>query len=79
MTRITIEAIKDKDFPVLKNYLESLGLKYQVNGHHDLLYNDEVKNTLDERFHDCQKGTIGMVCAEESQKKIQALLADKSK
>jgi hypothetical protein len=78
MTTITVEIDKDKDVSALKEFIGRLGLKYHVEDNEALLYTDEIKITLDKRYADYQSGKE-MVSAEESQQKIQALLAAKSK
>lgn len=79
MTTITVEIGKDRDLSAIKDFIGQLGLKYQVEEREGLLYTDEVKNMLDTRYNDYQEGTIEMVSANESQKKIQDLLAAKIK
>jgi hypothetical protein len=79
MTTLTIEIDKDKDLSALKDFIGKLGLQYQVEKRAGLLYTDEVKNELDKRYADYRDGTVEIVSAEESQAKIQALLAVKGK
>jgi hypothetical protein len=79
MTTITVEIDKDKDLLALKEFAGRLGLKYQVEEREGILYTDEVKDMLDKRYHDYREGVVEMVSAEESQKKIQDLLAAESK
>jgi hypothetical protein len=78
MTTITVEIDKDKDLLALKEFAGRLGLKYQVEEREGILYTDEVKGMLDKRYHDYREGLVEMVNAEESQKKIQDLLAAES-
>ncbi len=79
MTTLTVEIGKDKDLLALKEFADGLGLKYQVEEREGMLYTDEVKNMLDKRYHDYHEGMVATVSADESQKKIQDLLAAKSK
>jgi hypothetical protein len=78
MTTLTVEIDKDKDLSALKEFIGRLGLKYAVEDNDGLLYTDEVKSELDKRYQDYLEG-MEMVSAEESKKKIQILLATKSK
>jgi len=78
MTTITVEIDKDKDLSALKEFIGRLGLKYHVEDEEALLYTDEVKIMLDKRYADYQDGKE-MVRAEESQQRIQSLLAGKRK
>jgi hypothetical protein len=77
MTTITVEIDKDKDLLDLKKFIDQLGLKYQVEENEDLLYADELKNSLDKRYSDYTSGLVDMVSSSESQEKIQTLLAAK--
>ena len=75
MTTITVEIGKDKDLSALKEFIGRLGLNYHVDEREGLLYTEDVKNMLDKRYNDYLEGAVEMVSAEESQKKIQDLLA----
>jgi hypothetical protein len=79
MTTLTVKIDKDKDLSALKELIGQLGLKYQVDEIKGLLYTTEVKNELDRRYAEYQEGNVEMVSANESKKKIQALLTTESK
>lgn len=73
MTTKTVEIKKEKDFSALKEFMAQLALNYYVDGGKQLIYTDEVKATLDNRYADYKNG-IKMVSAEEGQQEIQLLL-----
>ncbi|WP_428328907.1 hypothetical protein [Mucilaginibacter sp.] len=75
MTTITVEIDKDNDLLALKQLMGKLGLKYQINENNDLLYGSDVKALLDKRYTDFKSGEINMVNQQESQHKIQQILA----
>ena len=75
MTTLTVEIDKDKDLSAVKEFIGRLGLKYHEEDTEGLLYTDEIKNVLDERYDDYLKGKVDLVGATESQKRIQDLLA----
>lgn len=79
MTTFTVEIDKDKHLSALKEFVDNLGLNYQVDEREGLLYTDEVKNLLDKRYQDYKDGLVELLSAEESQKKIKDLLASKSR
>jgi len=74
MTTLTVEINKDKDLLALKEFIGQLGLKYEIEENGALLYTDEVKKTLDNRYSDYKAGNVIMISAEESKKRVQALL-----
>ena len=76
MTTITVEIDKKEDLSNLTEYIDRMGLKYEVDEHVGLLYTDEIKNTLDERYDDYKNG-IDLVTQADSQQKINELLASK--
>jgi hypothetical protein len=78
MTTITVEIDKDQDLSAVKDFVAELGLKYQIEENETLLYTKEIKDELDKRYDDYQKGKVELVSSEESQSKIQALLSSKS-
>ena len=79
MTTFTVEIDKDKHLSALKEFVDNLGLNYQVDEREGLLYTDEVNNLLDKRYQDYKDGLVELLSAEESQKKIKDLLASKSR
>lgn len=79
MTTLTIEIDKDNDLSALKEFIDQLGLKYEVAENNVLLYTDEMKNMLDKRYADYKEGITEMVSKDESRERVQALLATKSK
>lgn len=76
MTTLTIEIDKKEDLSSLTEYIKRLGLRYEVDEDEELVYTDEVKNMLDERYDDCVND-INMISAEESKKEIRDLLASR--
>ncbi|MCO5945565.1 hypothetical protein [Mucilaginibacter flavidus] len=76
MTTITVEIDKKEDLSNLTEYINRLGLKYEVDDNEGLLYTDDVKNTLDERYDEYKNG-IDLISQQESKQKIQELLAAK--
>ena len=76
MTTITVEIDKKEDLSNLTEYINRLGLKYEVDENAGLLYTDDVKKTLDERYEEYKNG-IGLISQQESKRKIQELLAAK--
>jgi hypothetical protein len=79
MTTITVEIDKDKDISAVKEFIGHLGLKYYINDHKNLVYTDEIKAGLDERYASYAEGKVKLVDAEESRRKIRELLTSKSK
>jgi hypothetical protein len=79
MTTITVEIDKDKDVSAVKKFIGQLGLKYQINTDKGFEYTNEIKSVLDTRYASYLKGKVELVSAEESQKRIQELLAVKNK
>jgi hypothetical protein len=77
MTTITVEIDKDKDLSDLKQFIDRMGLKYEVEEDEGLLYTDELEKLLDIRYEEYKNGSVEMISAIESQKKIHALLASK--
>jgi hypothetical protein len=78
MTTLTIEIDKKEDLSNLTEYIDRLGLRYEVEEDEDadFEYTDEVKRMLDERYEDCINGK-NMISAEESQRQIRELLASR--
>ncbi len=76
MTTITVEIDKKEDLSNLTEYINRLGLKYEVDENEGLLYTDDIKNTLDERYDEYKNG-IDLISQQESKQKIQELLAAK--
>lgn len=76
MTTLTIEIDKKEDLSSLTEYIKRLGLRYEVDEDEELVYTDEVKKMLDERYDDCSND-INMISAEESKKEIRDLLASR--
>lgn len=76
MTTLTIEIDKKEDLSSLTEYIKRLGLRYEVDEDEELVYTDEVKKMLDERYDDCVND-INMISAEESKKEIRDLLASR--
>lgn len=79
MATITVEVNKDKDLSAVKEFIARLGLKYHVKDSEGLLYTDEIKSMLDNRYNDYLQGKVDLIDGEESRERIQGLLADKSK
>jgi hypothetical protein len=79
MTTFTVEIDKAKDLSVLKEFVDRLGLSYQVEERAGVLYTEDLKNMLDRRYQDYQEGKVELVSADESRKKIEELLAAKGK
>jgi hypothetical protein len=79
MTTITVEIEKDKDMSAVKEFIGRLGLRYQINTDKGLEYTNEIKSVLDTRSAGYLEGKVDLVGAEESQKRIQELLAVKNK
>jgi hypothetical protein len=76
MTTLTVEIDKDEDLSDLKEFINRLGLRYHVD---DSIYTEQVKAMLDERCDDYRYNKVEMVSSEDSQKRIEALLANQSK
>jgi hypothetical protein len=79
MTTFTVEIDKAKDLSALKEFVDRLGLSYQVEERAGVLYTEDLKNMLDRRYQDYQEGKVELVSADESRKKIEELLAAKGK
>ena len=45
MTTITVEINKDKDLSDLKQFIDRMGLKYQVDEDEEPVYTEELKKT----------------------------------
>jgi hypothetical protein len=73
MTTITVEITKDKDLTAIKEFIAQLGLKFRVADTELLVYTDELKNMLDQRYADYQAGNINLISEEESRQKIQKI------
>ena len=78
MTTLTVEIVKDKDLSALKEFIGQLGLTYMIEDNERLFYTDEFRNELDRRYAEYKEGKE-MISAEESQKRIQNLLATGNK
>jgi len=76
MTTITVEIDKKEDLSNLTEYINRLGLKYEVDENEGLLYTDDIKNTLDKRYDEYKNG-VDLINQQESKQKIQELLAAK--
>ena len=77
MTTITVEIEADKDLSALKEFINQLGLKYQVEEENALIFTEELKNLLDNRQQNYLAGNVSILSADESQNRVQNLLRDK--
>ncbi|KAA8474927.1 hypothetical protein BDE36_0221 [Arcticibacter tournemirensis] len=75
MATLTVNIDNEKHLPVLKEFLVGLGLKFHIEADSESSYSDELKEKLDKRYQDYIDGSVSMISADDSRKRIQQILA----
>lgn len=65
MTTITIEIDREQDLSALKEVIDQMGLKYEVEEYDHLEYTDEFKAMLDKRYEEYLRDPSKVITAEQ--------------